>query len=84
MTTIQYRGITIYHNEVCKEIHHYNPCSGHHWTVQIPQGKFYYSIGDGVRVSCLTKFKTIEKAKETIDYQLKMMEKYPEVYAQIS
>ena len=79
----EYRGIKIYYYEKCKEVKRHNPLSGHRWIEKIPTGKFYFTIGDGVRVSCLEEFKTIQDAQDKIDFQLKMMEQYPEVYAKI-
>lgn len=70
---LEHRGITIYHQERTKVV------KGE----TIGTGKFFYSIGSGVRVSCLEEFKTLEDAKEKIDYQLEQMRKYPDVYAQI-
>ena len=83
MSRIKYRGITIFHQEKCKVVNHHDKTSGHHWTERVGTGKFFYSIGDGVRVSCNEEFKTLEDAQERIDYQLKQMELYPELYAKI-
>lgn len=83
MNKLEYRGIKIYHQEKCTEVKQHNKTSGHRWTERVGTGKFFYSIGDGVRVSCQEEFKTLGAAQDRIDYQLKQMELYPEVYAQI-
>lgn len=60
---IEYRGYKIWPDT--KTIHEHNPISGHRWTRDVPNGR-YYVAGPGARVT--DTYKTIDGAKSHIDF----------------